>query len=332
MADRVALLAPHLDGALVPPATLARMAAATRRLPPLSGAILECRLDGAPGLDLSVRARVDDGGRALLAGRPLPSGPVWRRIARFATLWRDERSPLNRAVENVWLELDDPGAGGAQPAPCFFFDVRGAAPAEVREVAAAGLSILAGKVFSRAARKRLEELLQRLPPGAAAYYFGALLPRTPRALRFCPRVPIGALAGYLVAIGGIGAREERCREIANVVQEIAGPGVFEVVLSLDVETTASIGAVGAIGVEVKPACEAGWPGLLARLVAGGLGSPARRDALALWTELSAAAAPGGPSIVRRFNHVKLVFGPRPRPAAKVYLYAGFGCPNPGKFQ
>jgi hypothetical protein len=35
-------------------------------------------------------------------------------------------------------------------------------------------------------------------------------------------------------------------------------------------------------------------------------------------------SPGGPAIVRRFNHVKLVFGPRPRPAAKVYLYAGFG--------
>src|SRR6185369_7079715 len=106
MADRVALLAPHLDGALVPPATFARMTAATRRLPPLSGAILECRLDeGAPGLDLSVRARVDDGGRALLAGRPLASGPVWRRIARFSALWRDERSPLHRAVENVWLEL-----------------------------------------------------------------------------------------------------------------------------------------------------------------------------------------------------------------------------------
>jgi hypothetical protein len=318
MADRVALLAPHLDGALASPATLARMAAATRRLPPLSGAILECRLEGAPGLDLSVRARVDDGGRALLAGRALPSGPVWRRIARFAALWRDERSPLNRAVENVWLELDDPGAGGAPPAPCFFFDVRGAAPAEVGGVAAAGLSILAGEVFSQAARNRLEELLQRLPPGAAAYYFGALLPRTPRALRFCPRVPLAALAGYLVAIGG---GEERCREIASTVREIAGPGVEEVVLSLDVEPTVS-GLPVSLGVEVKPACEAGWTGLLARLVAGGLGSPSRREALALWTEISAAVAPGGPSIVRRFNHVKLVFGPRP--AAKVYLYAGFG--------
>lgn len=81
MANLLGLTLEYLGTALVAPDRYARIRRLLRRIPPLSGLILECRL--APDteqVDVSVRAVVEDGGRDVLAGSD-------RALALAPSLW-----------------------------------------------------------------------------------------------------------------------------------------------------------------------------------------------------------------------------------------------------
>ena len=334
-AHALARIAPHVPPALVPPRAFAEATALASQLPAaLSNWLyLECRL-AASAAQTDLAVNVERHQRELLLGlssAPLPAPftrhPAWERVRQLATQWADPASALHEALEGVWLEFDaDTPAPGV---PAVFADflrapdplagIEGrAGPAEE------AVAVLGGGGVRAATALTLRRCSAELPAGAHLLYAGVMLSRADHRVRLCVYgLGAEALLPYLRAVGWPGSPHE----IAALTAQLAGAAADRCapsVLHLDLGD----GVLGRLGLEYSLARPDQLRGrvreapLLDRLVALGLCTPEKRDALLRYPgyEVGVMAHELWPSVImRRVNHLKVVWAPGCGVEAKAYL-------------
>jgi hypothetical protein len=150
-------------------------------------------------------------GGALLAEaeRWLPADhldvPAWRRLCEFARIWRRPGSPLNRNVENMWLEFDVAGPAAGIPVPFAFFKPIGDSVAADSDISWVldGLQVLTGASIAKPVEARLRHAVQSLPAGGRVFQVAAMtMSRQCGAVRLCIRDIKPQLFGpYLERVG-----------------------------------------------------------------------------------------------------------------------------------
>jgi hypothetical protein len=317
--------APHLDRRLAAPRELAAVRSLLASLPAdLSDWLyFELRLSPRdPRID--VIARVDRAHRHALAGGR------WPRAAAFAQSWADPRVAWSDAVESLWLEFDLDGAAGDEPAltpPRFFVDfaaIRNERPPEewqrlVRHV----IAPLAPQPCPGAITEPMTRVLTALPPGVSLLSVGLPSAGAAPGLRLC-------LAGLerraLPALLGVIGRAGHARGVSAVLDALLDPRSSRSRIDIvDLDLTPD--GPGRLACELAFARRPQLRGALAeqalleRLVAIGLADGASIDALGAWPGCEIARLPHvfWPALlVRRLNHVKLVFEGDRVAAVKAY--------------
>ncbi|HSU14667.1 hypothetical protein [Longimicrobium sp.] len=333
LSETLRLLEPHLAPELVGGAALSALEAALALVPAAvtDELYLECRLGpGEPRVDTVLH--VKGPGRDILAGvnhaiplpPPLGDHPAWARLRRFCGEWADPRSIFHTAVGSLWVELDlDDAPGGLEPG--IFVDLswlsaRGAGPAEWTAYAASAAARLAGRAPAPGTIRAVRRCVEALPPGAAMTYAGFFPGRGEGAIRVCASgVGAATLRGYLRRAGWRGDPGPVLAALGD-----ADPGPVPGYVHLD----AHDGGPGPrLGVEVPfqrraqlegHIREAEWLRSLSSV------APEKAGALGRWPGWSNAVLPHQPwrsLLVRRVNHVKLLFHEGCAPQAKAYLAA-----------
>lgn len=333
LSETLRLLEPHLPPELAGGPAVEALEAALAMVPAAvtDELYLECRLGpGEPRVDTVLH--VKQPGRDILAGvnhaipLPLPLGgqPAWARLRRFCGEWADPGSIFHSAVGSLWVELDLDGAPELLE-PGIFVDLswlsaRGAGPAEWTAYAASAAARLAGHPPQAGVIRAVRRCVEALPPGARMSYAGFFPGRGEGAIRVCAAgVGVATLRGYLRRAGWPGEADEVLAALGD-----AEPGPVPGYVHLD----AGEGGPGPrLGVEVPfqrraqlegRIREAAWLASLAAV------APEKAVALQRWPGWSSPVLPHQPwrsLLVRRVNHVKLLFRQGCAPQAKAYLAA-----------
>ncbi len=322
--DYLQVVVPHLPPALVAPEGLQPLRRLARALPAVSWFGFESRLaTPAATADFLIGLTASSRSGALFAGRtfdddrasnPLAQ-PGWAPFRALAAEWADPTSPLSANVAIAWLEFDVASGGDALAVPNVLFGSK--APGAAQAVAEIGLHCLLGRPPAAGVVQRLEHCFDALPPQTRIFHIGVMLARQVEDVRVCV-YPLcwEEIAPYLERIGWPGPRDDVVEVLAPFCQRA-------VRLGLAVDVGESVGSK--IGLECylderpHPRPDPRWPAFLEQLVAEGLCTVDKRDALLGW--------PGGqrtsrflwPSIfLRRLNHLKLVYEPGRPLEAKAY--------------
>jgi hypothetical protein len=309
----LAALAPWLSPALVSGPARRRLQALARPFPAAlpSWLYCECRLaSGAEQVDLSLA--VDACAAEVLHGVARAGRPDWRRLREFAAGWSPHR------VARLWLEFDAPAP---RAPPGVFLEFPGLpAPRLSARIIAQLLAPLRGASLPPGPAGVLERCIAALPAQAGVRYTGLFPSRGTPALRLClTGLREGEVAPYLATIGWPGD-PERLRQdtgwagragVLNLdLWDGVGPRVgLEYMLSRRPQ----------VGGELREGT------LLDQLVDRGLSTVGKRQALALWPGALRLELPHTlwPALVlRRVNHIKLVYTPGSALTAKAYLAAG----------
>jgi squalene-hopene/tetraprenyl-beta-curcumene cyclase len=315
--------------------------------PPFAALGLECRLDDdrASPMELQVGGRA--GWEAAAATRALARAseheglPVaWEPVYRLCREWQIPDSALGRGVAEVWCELDLVPGGAtidlAALAPSVFVALKPLGDDERVAVAERALEVLLDTDSVPPLRAAVERCAGACRDGAWVSHVGVMLGRSTRALRVhVSGVPLWALGDYLAAARWPGDAD-RAIAAARLLLDHGD----SLVLCLDV-----VGELlPRLGLECFFAQRRGidprWQPLLARLVATGLSSAEKTEALISWPRIITPAEEGPPwpdalvaaslsmpahkldVVERRLSHVKIAFGPGEPPNAKAYFGAG----------
>lgn len=351
------VVAPYLSHQLVSPEALSHIQTLARMLPPLSEALLECRLGANTStVDFSVLATASDGSRDILAGFnshiTLPdiilTNPVWNCIRNFCLHWHEPNSLLSENVALIWLEFDVDGQLPEVPVPSFFFRLKhfrsdhcSTRASDItdaqQQTTETALSLLFGGSISPQIKQNLAICLDSLPVGAQFLYIGAMLSRQLEAVRVnVIGISEEKLLAYLTKIGW----KYSVSELKEIIQILSG-FVDTIVLNFDVGNI----LFPKIGIECEflkknPRIEPRWQLFLDYLVERGLCTPEKRDALLNWpgyshekshpelwpsnlSKVSSFLGARGSSVFfRRLNHIKIVYQPGRSLEAKGYLSFG----------
>lgn len=274
MKDQLKVVAPQLSSDLVSTEALSHIYTLAQILPPLSNALLECRLNAsASRLDLSV---------------PLPNSainlpdtilihPVWRRCQNLCQDLADTKSSLHRRVDAIWLEFDVDGQPSNVPIPCIGLHLNQEAACDFQSLLEMALKLL-GHPLSSHLESNLHLCFEALPADAKIVFLGAMLSRQSDAVRLIiSGIPPAQFSAYLANIGWSGS----VNELEEVISSITG-FVDNIVLSFDVGDT----VFPRIGLECyltePPEYEPRWQLFLDHLVTAGLCTSAKRNALLKW--------------------------------------------------
>ncbi|HEX6745982.1 MAG TPA: hypothetical protein VF092_01620 [Longimicrobium sp.] len=337
LSETLEVLEPHLPPALASPRAREALRAALAQIPAAvtDELYLECRLDaGAARVDAVLHVR--EPGREILAGvnhaiplpAPLADRPGWTRLRRFCGEWADPRSIFHRAASSLWVELDLEGGELRLDEPGTFVDLswlslRGAGPAEWTAHAAAAGARLCGRPPPSGSIRAVRRCMEALPAGARMVYAGFFPGRGDGAIRVCAAgVDAGALEEYLHRAGWPGDVAPVLRALGGGTEH--GPGPVPGYVHLD----ARDGGAGArLGVEVPlhrraqlegGIREAAW---LRALAGAAAEKVAALEAWPGWTATVLPHQPWRSLLVRRVNHVKLVFQDGCPAQPKAYLAA-----------
>ncbi|HEY0510330.1 MAG TPA: hypothetical protein VGH73_00400 [Thermoanaerobaculia bacterium] len=316
---------------LVAPPALDRILPLARQLPGDALAALEARLAPEEGaVDLSLRLTRSP--QALELAERFGLHHLRPLLLRWAE--EGEASPVGSLVETLWLEFD---LGGPTPAPrpVVCAGLRGRA--EPGWIAGSLLPGLHGEPLSGRQRTLVEACCAAIPEKARLLYAFSL----------------GARGAGEVRLEILGLDPQGVREyMEQTAPHAAGPlaavlplfeGVERLHLSLDIGERISprVGVEGSF--RRLPHREPRWRQLFDLLVARGLCSPEKRDAVFVWPGhdsfwTAPEAWPAGAArlnlfCVRSLSHVKLVCSPGREPEAKVYLlFTPFERRRPGRPQ
>ena len=337
-----AAAAPYASAALIGPEAWNRVQQVASQLPGSMTEFFgfECRLgETEASTDFLVCAEAAHSGRDVLAGktkvRSIPAHfsqqEAWQRVERFVQLWSDSASPLHQAVHNMWLEFDLDTKPGSVPQPCVFIgsnDVQPGKPWQwLNELA---LPALSGCETNAAARARITECIDALPPGARIFQIGVMLSRFVPVTRLCVRgLPSSDITGYLTTLGWKGSP----KELGSLVDTLSKVSArIDLDFDLDGCVLPKIGLECYLPMEPSPVLR-----FLEYLVSAGLCTPMKAEALAEWRGmaheipgravwpqdlLALSAFFGGrfhSVFVRWLHHVKVVYEPGLPLAAKAYL-------------
>jgi hypothetical protein len=340
VADTLRGMAPRIPPELVGAAELDRVLRVAQQLPAAvaSWLYLECRLgDEAAGVDLIVG--VEAPGRDILAGvnpalsfdAGLLERAEWARVRELCRRWADPASPLHGSIASIWLEFDVGDGGASSDLPGVFVDFTPATYGEgtAGERAGRALEVMA-PLFAdgvpRGMEERLRACYEALPEGAFVPYVGVLLPRGTETVRLCVGgIEPPDLPGYLRAVGWSGSGAA----LGALAERLAGTREGAVLADpalVHLDVGAGVGPV--VGMEYvfdrPPQVRGVLPqaAFLDALVAEGLCTPEKRAALARWPGCSLerfAHELWQSLVIRRVNHVKVVFDGERAAQAKGYL-------------
>jgi hypothetical protein len=299
---------------------------------------LECRLGGRPApvdviveVDAAGRDILTGANRALAPGPALAAAPVWARVLEVCRRWADPASPLGRWVECVWLEFDvGERPGAALPGVFIGFSRRAYAAGSADERcarAAEALEVLLGAPLGAGRLDALRRCYRHLPDGASVLYAGSLLPRGDGALRVCAS-GIGAreLPGFLRAAGWPGPYEPLVTILPELHAAREGAAARDpALLHLDVGPEGvrpRMGLEYVFGRREQARGRLAETAFVEHLVARGLCTREEAAALAAFPGCATEQLPHElwrSLVVRRVNHVKLVFDAGRPLEAKGYL-------------
>ena len=341
--------------AAAPPATLmsaaawAQVLSVARALPEAAYcACFECRLGAdEERVDFLVCVLAGDGGGDVLAAAALKEEsravegvtPAWQRVFDFCREWAQPETILHQEVPFVWLEFDLLRMAVTPPEPFLFFCVqryfrsdplrlfglsisRGAgAAAMYRQVLARSLAILLDRPIASATERMLVACFDELPVGGHVLHVAPLAVRGrghEDLVRVVLTLPIAEVGAYLGRLGWRGPWGE-VNEILTTLHRDAG----DVGIQLDL----GAGPLPVLGIQFYYAArDPRWRPLLDALVARGVCTPAKRDAVLAWPGRQRLTLPGRrwPSELRRELELKLVCRADPARPLEAKAYLGFG--------
>ena len=334
--------ASYLSPALVSPPAYQLVQALARELPAAitSRMYFECRLDPCAQVDVVIAlyrpeaellAR-DYAGTTLRAA--VRAHPVWSRLRAFCADWLSGQPSL-QPIDHFWLEFDvEAGRAGDVPVPCVglsFGELRppGFSVESWLRWASAGLIALTGQPVTAATMANLTRALAALPPAAYLPYVGIMFSRADAGVRLClSNIASADLPDYLRAIAWPGDTDRLRRDLSEVAAARAGAARPDVgMVHVDV---GPIGIGPRLGLEyyferfVQFSNRLDEHRFLDWLVRRGCCEQAKRDGLDTWPGSSLETLPHElwvSRLVRRVNHVKLVWQQGQPLSAKAYLFA-----------
>jgi hypothetical protein len=321
--DYLRVVTPYLPHALISPEVLLCISRIAHDLPPTSLIGFESRLASpAPTVDFAVGITAASGSREVFAGgktgvdlpAPRSADRAWQRFHTFAAQCADPASRFHDEVSTVWLEWDVDAAAERAPVPNVLFGIKAKDPQSLAEI---GLHCLMSRPLSPPIRDKLAQCFAALPPQSHIFQVGVMLARHIDGVRVCVYpVQVEQIGEYLAQIGWTGP--------ANVVADVLGPFcAFATNIALDVDVGERVSPK--IGIECylddrrRARVEPGWMAFLDHLVAQGMCTAAKRDALLAWPGTQHTSQFIWPSIfIRGLNHIKLVYQPGRPLEAKAY--------------
>ncbi|MEO8621106.1 MAG: hypothetical protein ABI625_08565 [bacterium] len=267
----------------------------------------------------------------------LQTGPIWTRIHELAARWQSADSVLRAAGAAMWLEFD------VEPDTCdrittqregcppgVFFDFTPAAYSQRSrerrfELVVAALAPLTDSATKRDPRSAIRRCIDALPANAAISSVGVLLPRDASTIRLCVRgVAHHELANYLRAIGWPGSvqRLEQLIHTMDTPEHAERPIAGLIHLDVGVELKPRVGIEYRFRRRVQVRGVVTETAFLERLVREGLCAPFKRDAMLTWPGCSLDQMPHElwtSLVLRRINHIKLMYDDARDPHAKGYL-------------
>jgi hypothetical protein len=327
LADLITVVEPRLSHLVDKPA-VERVMSVAHRLPPMQVVGFERPLDGSPrDVDVAAFFRRDDPAhRRLAASR---GGEVDPRLRRLLAAVSDVRSPLFRAADEFWIEVD---SSSGRRTPSLFLRPE---PTGSLGDMIVGAGRLLNLDIPSAAIALVRSLTARDPP-VEVYQLGVMIGRGTAGMRVCIPVTPSFTAEHLAGVLAV----PRIADVFQHAVELAGSHPRSYVVSLDIADRigerigVEIGFGGLTGL-IPPAT---WRDVLDRFVRAGLCRVDERDALVTWIGVSRQAddssrwpdhllslypilAPYEVVLRRGISHLKLVESDDAAPYVKAY----FGC-------
>ncbi|MEP6994835.1 MAG: hypothetical protein ABI968_09965 [Acidobacteriota bacterium] len=294
---------------------------------------MECRLgEGAEGVDLVIRIEKDrlELLREVAATRSssLRAHPAWKRLHAFCEEWADPHSGLGEALDHIWLEFDVPSGGAGAPAvPSVFARLHehpnGASRHPSSERVHRVLRALLGSTLSDGLTQSLGRCMAALPDSAQPAYIGVMFSRCIDAARLCVTgLTDELLMRYLKHIRWPGPAAE-VAAIASAVRRYSPSGATSL-LHVDVgeRIRPRLGLEYSLARLDQLKGRFGDEPLLQDFVERRLCTPVKRQGLLAWPGHSFESFEHElweSLLVRRVNHVKLVFESGFPLEAKAYL-------------
>ena len=345
--DLLEIAAPRLPRALADPQVLAGVG---RALAPVPRCGFEVRLSESPRVDVQQWITVDDDEPQRLRAHLSDLG--WRRLDRFLARWGEPSSDFHREISDLWLELDQPPAGsqpetraGAALPPLSVFVGFPPEPSTASErlgVAEAVLDLVLGRPAWGPWRANVRRCFEACPEGAFVSHVGMMLGRSAPALRLnVKRLGPDRLVAYLRGVGwseaGDGAMAEGALDQAQEMMSRLHRLVDRITVALDVGKRVYSRLGFECVVAGQPPAEPRWATFLDELVAQGMCTVRKRDALLAWPGVTGPSDDDGPwpaeliraellqpqdrfsVLVRQLGHVKVTCEPGRTPEAKAYF-------------
>ncbi len=321
--DYLGVVAPYLPHTLVSSEVLLCISRIAHDLPPTSLIGFESRLASpAPTVDFAVGITAPFGSREMFAGSktgvdlsaPRSADPAWQHFHNFSTEWADPASRFHNEIGTVWLEWDLDAAAERAPVPNVLFGIKATEPQRLAEMV---LHCLMGRPLLPPTRDKLAQCFAALPPQSHVFQVGVMLARHIDGVRVCVYpVQVEQIGEYLAKIGWTGPADK----VADVLAPFCA---FATNIALDVDVGERVSPK--IGIECylddrrRARVEPGWTAFLDHLVAQGMCTAAKRDALLAWPGTQHTSQFIWPSVfIRGLNHIKLVYQPGRPLEAKAY--------------
>lgn len=311
-----------------------------QRFPQVSAGWLECRLacfDRDLDCGLMLRPsqfRLHDFQQARKEADPswFPLLHLQRALSTDASI---EARVFSEAIEMIGMEFDLPESVAVDPVPLPFLALRSSI---ARDHALSGRVLRdALSLFGCTELAPLAQgVLRRMPDSVSLDQFGVLAAREPPALRlnlggFSP----GAMARFLLACDWPGDPQRLLHDLRPIASRC-----HAIELCLDLHRSGISARLGleCFGLSPRPLCQGDGGDLLDHLIALGLCSPARCDALRAWTAalqwsdhrkdwpeglraVQSLFSGNAVLLIRRWlNHIKLIYADSGWREAKGYLF------------
>ena len=330
------------------------MANVARQLPAgLASCVgFECRLgQRAAAIDLSIEINSSPAGRSALTRLAMRTDldcqaqqrPISKQLRSFCAEWNDPSSPVHD-TELVWLEFDVPaGERCPPPVPGLLFVELPSTEEAWSATTGVPTRVMLGSLVERMVRlvkdtsvpPILSMLVESDGSGFAGMrpcVLGLPIARPGGSVRVGLRVRAEYIRDGLEASGWRPSSSAR-RQFDCLLAKI-GPVCGRMVVDVDIgrDLSPSFGLEVGFPRRVGPLMHAGWPDLLTCIVALGLCTADKRDALLAFPgEPSLTAAADTARVRRQINHIKLTVVDGQAIEAKAYLAATFvSAPAPAR--